>query len=76
MMITAFRRSTSGFHPQIRPSKVSKMSRAGRDLPFFEITKSEVVLMTSPVGEPGVPGGWLDAAGTVTVNGSGWPLDR
>ena len=53
----AWSRSTSGFHPQIVPSLVSKMNRAGADFPSFEITNSEVVLATSPVGEPSMPTG-------------------
>src|ERR1051326_2613501 len=41
-MSTALLRSRAGSQPQIAPSNVLQMSFAGGDLPFLEITKSEV----------------------------------
>ena len=42
--------STAGFQPLIVPSRASKRNSAGADLPFSEITKSEV---PAPAGRPG-----------------------
>src|SRR5437764_9121845 len=42
--------SSAGFQPEIVPSSLTKMNRAGCELPFFVTLKKAVLLKTTPVG--------------------------
>src|SRR6476660_7858941 len=44
--------SSVGFHPEIEPSSLTKINRAGNEVPFFVTGKDCVVLDTMPVGLP------------------------
>src|SRR5437868_3224374 len=67
MAITALAGSTSILHPAIVPSSVANSSVPGALLPFAEMTKPVVALVTTPVGAdaPEPPG-----AGIVIVPGA------
>src|SRR6266496_2510764 len=44
--------STVEFHPEMEPSSLTKMNRAGSEVPFFVTWKNCVSLKTCPVGFP------------------------
>src|SRR6266446_1638997 len=44
--------SSVEFHPEMEPSSLTKMNRAGSEVPFFVTWKNEVLFMTCPVGFP------------------------
>src|SRR6266436_3219700 len=64
--ITAFVGSTVGFQPEMEPSSLTKMKRAGREIPFFVTWKNGVVFLTCPVGLP--PPLFRAAVGIVTIS--------
>src|SRR5258707_12271195 len=62
-------RFTVRFQPEIVPSSVLKMNRAGPDVVPLETTKPLVPLKTTPVGAAVVPAGLLWGGGIVTTRG-------
>src|SRR6478672_701973 len=75
--MTPWAGSTFGFQPTIVPSSVAKRKKAGPELPFFEITKSDElgskVLNACPVGAPTAPVPADGGAGIATTRGWGLP---
>src|ERR1700745_3963808 len=75
--MTACAWSTLGFQPAMVPSSVAKRKKAGPDLPFFEITKSDEagsnVLKACPVGAPTAPSPADGGAGISTLSACGLP---
>ena len=65
---------TFGFHPEIVPSSVAKMNKAGAELPFWLTTNPLVGLLTWPSGAERVnPGGGVAGAAIETVSATGAP---
>src|SRR5215472_2119160 len=64
--ITAFVGSTVGFQPEIDPSSLTKMKKAGAEVPFFVTWKNAVVFLTCPVGL--APSLFRAAVGIVTTS--------
>src|SRR6478736_5883806 len=62
----AFVGSTPGFQPEMEPSSLTKMKRAGNEVPFFVTWKKFVPLKTCPVGLP--PSLFRAAVGIVTIS--------
>src|SRR5258708_1384487 len=61
--------STAGFQPEIVPSSVLKMKRAGPEAAPLETTKPLVPLKTTPVGAATGPAGLALGGGAVTTIG-------
>src|SRR6266849_5767722 len=77
LAITPFVKFTLGFHPRMVPSSVAKRKRETPDLAFWEITKSELPLNTTPVGVPPVGAvgeGILTTRGEPMGKACPWPL--
>src|SRR5258706_55670 len=62
-------RSTPAFQPEIVPSSVLTMKRAGPEAAPLETTKPLVLLKTTPVGAATVPAGLPLGGGIVTTIG-------
>src|SRR6266550_5436877 len=75
--MTAWGRSTFGFQPAMVPSSVANRKKAGPELPFFVITKSDEagskVLNAWPVGAPTAPAPADGGAGMSTLSAWGLP---
>src|SRR5436305_14283846 len=69
MAIIACVPSSVGFQPEIEPSSLTKMNRAGAETSFLVTWKNAVPLRTIPVGLP--PSLLRAAVGMVTTNGTG-----
>ena len=63
--------SSVGFHPEIEPSSLTKIKKAGAEFPFFVTWKNCVPLKTCPVGFP-VPL-FRAAVGIVTISETAVP---
>ena len=58
--------SSVGFQPEMEPSSLTKMKKAGAEFPFFVTWKNMVLLRTCPVGLP--PSLFRAAVGIVTTS--------
>src|SRR4029453_11502939 len=58
--------SSVGFQPEMEPSSLTKMKKAGAEFPFFLTWKNGVLLRTCPVGLP--PPLFRAAVGIVTTS--------
>src|SRR6476646_7004291 len=64
--------SSVGFQPEMEPSSLTKMKKAGAEFPFFVTWKNEVLLRTCPVGLP--PPLFRADVGIVTTSETPVPL--